>query len=116
MSDSTEKNTARVAKFRDDRDWKQFHNPKDMAISLSLEASEVLEHFQWKDPAEVERYIESNREDVAEELADVYYWVLLMCEQLGINLGEALDRKLDKNEVKYPVDKAKGNHKKYSEL
>ena len=71
-----------VIAFREERDWKQFHNPKDCAISLSLEASEVLEHFQWKTPEEIKKYIETHKEDIGEELADVFYWVLLMSHDL----------------------------------
>lgn len=71
-----------VLAFREERDWKQFHNPKDCAISLSLEASEVLEHFQWKNPEEIKSYIENHRDDIGEELADVFYWVLLMSHDL----------------------------------
>ena len=95
------------------RDWEQFHNPKDVAISLSLEASEVLEHFQWKTPAEIKEHLKNNLDDVAEELVDVLYWVLLMAHYLKIDLNKAFDEKMTKNERKYPVAKAKGSHKKY---
>lgn len=74
--------TEMILAFRDARDWKQFHNPKDCAISLSLEASEVLEHFQWKTPEEIESYIENHRDDIGEELADVFNWILLMSHDL----------------------------------
>lgn len=74
--------TDMILAFRDARDWKQFHNPKDCAISLSLEASEVLEHFQWKTPEEIESYIEDHRDDIGEELADVFNWILLMSHDL----------------------------------
>jgi len=108
--------TERIITFRDARDWKQFHNPKDLAISLSLEASEVLEHFQWKNKEEMEKYIISDKEHIADELADVLYWVLLMSHDLNIDVLEALDRKQTKNEEKYPVEKAKGKHTKYTKL
>ena len=108
--------TKRIVDFRDARDWKQFHNPKDLAISLSLEASEVLEHFQWKNKEEMEKYIVSDKEHIADELADVLYWVLLMSHDLNIDVLEALDRKQTKNEEKYPVEKAKGKHTKYNKL
>jgi len=106
----------KIVEFRDQRNWKQFHNPKDLAISLSLEASEVLEHFQWKSPEEMSKHLDENRSDVAEELADVLYWVLLMAHDLDIDITEASRQKLEKNNRKYPVDKSKGNHKKYTEL
>jgi NTP pyrophosphatase (non-canonical NTP hydrolase) len=70
--------TKKIVDFRDARDWKQFHNPKDLALSLSLEASEVLEHFQWKNGEEFEKYCKTHKDDIGEELADVFYWVLLM--------------------------------------
>jgi len=106
----------KVVAFRDERDWKQFHNPKDSAISLALEAAEVLEHFQWKSPEEMQEHVVKNKVDVSEELADVLYWILLMCNDLDIDISEAFLLKLKKNAKKYPVEKAKGNHKKYTEL
>jgi NTP pyrophosphatase (non-canonical NTP hydrolase) len=105
-----------VVEFRDARNWKQFHNPKDCAISLSLEAAEVLEHFQWKSKEEVEEYVKTHKEEIGEEIADVLYWVLLMSNDLGIDIGDAFVKKLEKNGQKYPVDKAKGRHLKYTEL
>lgn len=108
--------TQAITKFREERDWKQFHNPKDVAISLSLEASEVLEHFQWKSPEEIERYIKQHKADIGEELADVLYWVLLLSNDLGIDLTEAFSRKMVKNAMKYPIEKAQGRHSKYTEL
>ena len=106
----------KIVEFRDARSWKQFHNPKDLAISLSLEASEFLEHFQWKSPEEMEEHIVSHKEDLSDELADVLYWVLLTAHDLNINLVEASARKLEKNNEKYQVEKSKDNHKKYTEL
>ena len=108
--------TEKIKKFRDARDWKQFHNPKDLALSLTLEAAEVLEHFQWKNPKEIEEYIKSNKEDIGEELADVLYWVLLTSHDLKIDIKKALEKKIKKNEQKYPVNKAKGEHTKYNKL
>jgi NTP pyrophosphatase (non-canonical NTP hydrolase) len=108
--------TQRIIAFRDARDWKQFHNPKDVALSLVLEATEVMEHFQWKNKEEIEKYVMKAKEEIGEELADVLYWVLLMSNDLNINVLEALDKKIKKNESKYPVEKAKGSHKKYTEL
>lgn len=108
--------TEKIKKFRDARDWKQFHNPKDLALSLTLEATEVLEHFQWKNPKEIEEYIKSNKEDIGEELADVLYWVLLISNDLKIDIRKALEKKIKRNEKKYPVSKAKGKHTKYNKL
>lgn len=108
--------TKKIISFRDDRDWKQFHNPKDISLSLVLEATEVMEHFQWKNKEEIEKYIKSKKDDIADELADVMYWVLLMSHDLNIDITKSVEKKLKKNEDKYPVDKAKGNAKKYTEL
>lgn len=108
--------TEKVIKFRDARDWKQFHNPKDVALSLMLEAAELGEHFQWKDADEIRKHVESKREEVGEELADVLYWVLLLSHDLGIDLVEALKDKMKKNDEKYPIEKAKGSNKKYNNL
>ncbi len=115
MSDINEV-TKKLLKFRKERDWKQFHNPKDMAISLSLEASEVLEHFQWKSKEEIDSYIKTHKEHIGEELADVFSWVIFMSNDLKINIIDALDKKIDKNIVKYPIEKAKGRHIKYNQL
>jgi len=108
--------TKKIVAFRNARDWKQFHNPKDLAISLSLEASEVLEHFQWKSKEEIEKYIKTNKKEIADELADVLYWVLLMSHDLNIDIEKASLLKLKENTRKYPVKKAKGKHNKYTEL
>ncbi|MFH1509217.1 MAG: nucleotide pyrophosphohydrolase [bacterium] len=108
--------TQKIVDFRDARDWKQFHNPKDVALSLVLEAGEVMEHFQWKSEEEMKEYIETHKKEIGEELADVLYWVLLMSKDLDINIVEALENKIVKNENKYPVEKAFGRHNKYNEL
>lgn len=113
---SLENLTERIVAFRNARDWKQFHNPKDLAISLVLEATEVMEHFQWKNAEEMEKHIVEHKGDVAEELADTLYWVLLMAYDLDIDVIAALDAKMQKNEAKYPVEKAKGKHTKYNKL
>ena len=106
----------RIEDFRNARDWKQFHNAKDMALYLSLEAAEVLEHFAWKNTKEVEDYVKAHKDDIGEELADVLYWVLLLSHDMGLNVFEALEKKMKQNEAKYPVEKAKGKHVKYTEL
>lgn len=108
--------TNEIIKFRDDRNWKQFHNPKDLALSLVLESAEVLEHFQWKSKDEVERYTKDKKNEIGEELADVFYWVLLMSHDLNIDLSKALEDKIKKNAAKYPIEKAIGSAKKYTEL
>ena len=114
--DSIRDLTTRINAFRDARDWKQFHNPKDMAVSISIESAELLEQFQWKNAKECETHLQENREAVADELADVAIYLFELADLLEMNLGQEMLRKLDKNAVKYPVDKAKGSNKKYDEL
>ncbi len=107
----------KVIAFRDARDWKQFHNQKDMALSLVLEAAEVLEHFQWKTTrADIEKYAKAHKREIGEELADVLYWVLAMSHDLGIDLKEAFEKKMEKNAKKYPIKKAKGKSTKYTKF
>jgi NTP pyrophosphatase (non-canonical NTP hydrolase) len=103
----------KIVAFRDERNWSQFHNPKDLAISLNLEASELLELFQWKISEEA---VDQKRDEIQDELADVMYYALLMCHDLGIDPRQVLLNKLKKNADKYPVDKAFGSNKKYTEL
>jgi len=107
-----------VLAFRDARDWRQFHNPKDLAISICLEAAELLEPFQWKRPDEIADYLAdgANRHRVGEEMADVLILLVSMADVLGVNLVEAARAKLAENARKYPVERAKGNAKKYDEL
>ncbi len=108
----------RVLAFRDARDWKRFHNPKDLAISLALEAAELLEHFQWKDAREVAAHLASRRgrEAVADEMADVQSLLLSLADAAGVDLYAATLRKLRKAARKYPVAKARGTARKYTEL
>lgn len=108
--------TKKIVKFRDARDWKQFHKPKDLALSLALEAAEVVEHFQWKSEEEIEKYVKTNKKEIGNELADVFYWVLLIAKDLDIDMTKALERKMKENAKKYPIKKAKGKHTKYNKL
>jgi NTP pyrophosphatase (non-canonical NTP hydrolase) len=108
--------TERIVAFRDAREWKQFHTQKDMALSLALEAAEVLEVFQWKTTEQIESQLPALRESLGKELSDVLYWVLLMAHDAGIDISAAFARKMNENENKYPVDLAKGSNKKYSDL
>lgn len=107
---------AKIREFVDERDWDQFHNPKDLAISLVLEATEVLEHFQWKDDSAMTAHVKENRQEVAEELSDTFYWVLLLANKLDIDLVEVFEQKMAKNRKKYPIDKSKGTATKYTNL
>ena len=107
---------AAALKFRDEREWKQFHNFKDLAVTLSLEAAEVLEHAQWKSPTELEKHLAERHEEVADELADVLHVLLLLAEHAKVDLASAFREKLKKTARKYPVEKARGSAKKYHEL
>ncbi|MBJ8078788.1 nucleotide pyrophosphohydrolase [Bacillus cereus group sp. N12] len=102
-----------VIKFRDERNWGQFHNAKDLAISLNLEASELLEVFQWKSSEEA---TETKMLEMKEEIADVMIYLLMLSDKLNIDLEEAVHAKLRRNAEKYPVEKAYGTNKKYDEL
>lgn len=113
---NTNKLLKEILKFRDARNWKQFHNPKDLAISLVLEAGEVMEHFQWKSKEEVEEYIKTHKNEIGEELADVQNYLLLLSHGIGIDLEDAVLKKIKKNAIKYPIKKAKGKHTKYNKL
>ena len=115
MSD-IKKLTEKIKKFRDERDWEQFHNHKDMALSLMLEAAEVLEHFQWKSLQEVDKHAQECKEEIAEELADVAMYLFELSDNLGIDLPKAITQKMKKNSQKYPIEKAKGKHTKYNQL
>jgi NTP pyrophosphatase (non-canonical NTP hydrolase) len=108
--------TEKIRKFRDERDWEQFHNHKDVALSLVLEASELLEHFQWKSPAEVEKHGQECKSEIADELADVAIYLFELADNLGVDLSEAIVAKMKKNAEKYPVEKFKGRHTKYNKL
>jgi NTP pyrophosphatase (non-canonical NTP hydrolase) len=117
VHDATLADLAReVVRFRDERDWKQFHRPKEMAISLALEAGELLELMQWRDGAELEAHLRERRDRVGEELADVLYWVVLMAHDLGIDLTSAFRAKMSANAAKYPLERARGSSRKYTEL
>jgi len=102
--------TGAILKFRDERDWEQFHNPKDLAVALNVEAGELLEHFLWKDADE------ADPEKVREELADVLNYSFLIAEKYGLDIKEIMLEKIKSNAQKYPSDKAKGTAKKYSDL
>lgn len=109
----TEETIKQILKFRDDRDWKQFHNPKDLAISISLEAAELLEVFQWSG-TDVSN--EGKQEKIKEELADVLNYCVLMADACGLDIDEIVQEKIRVNNDKYPVSKAKGKKEKYNKL
>lgn len=102
--------TLKLLKFRDERDWAQFHNPKDLAIALNIESGELLEAFLWKN------HNEARVDKVKEELSDVITYALLLAEKYDLNVTKIVEEKIEINAKKYPVDKAKGSSKKYNEL
>lgn len=110
--------TARLIAFRDARDWDQFHSLKNLTISLNLEASELLELAQWKSDAEMDQAAGTTemRQRLGEECADVLLYLLLIAERTGIDLLAAAADKIDSNEKRYPVEKARGNSRKYTDL
>lgn len=109
----TQETINQILKFRDDRDWKQFHNPKDLAISISLEAAELLEVFQWSGS---DTSCERKQDKIKEELADVINYCVLMADACGLDIDEIVQEKIRINNEKYPVEKAKGKSDKYSKL
>lgn len=109
MSDINELIEALI-RFRDERDWEQFHNPKDLAVAINIEASELLEQFLWK------KSDEANKEKVKEELADILAFCLLLAHKYGLDVKKIVLDKIRSNAEKYPIEKAKGTAKKYNEL
>lgn len=102
----------KINKFRDDRDWRQFHNEKDLALSITLEAAELLEIFQWKTAEEGIEDIDA----IKDELADILIYSLMLADNLNLDVEEIIEAKITKNTEKYPVEKSKGNKEKYTEL
>jgi NTP pyrophosphatase (non-canonical NTP hydrolase) len=102
--------TNKLIQFRNERDWEQFHNPKDLALAISIESAELLELFLWK------KAEDANTDKVKEELADIFSFAFLLAEKYGFDVKDIVLEKIKVNGVKYPVDKAKGTSKKYNEL
>lgn len=115
MSD-LEELTKLVIKFRDDRDWKQFHDPKNASTHLLLEATEVLELFAWMNDEDAVKYLSKNNKELADELSDVLSWILILAHDNNIDLRSAFIDKLKRNTAKYPIEKSKGKRKKYTDL
>lgn len=102
--------TKKLIAFRDARDWKQFHNPKDLAIALSIESAELLEAFLWKSSEQ------GSQEKIKEELADILAYAFLLANECGLDIAEIVTAKIEANNLKYPADKVKGSAKKYNEI
>ena len=116
--DSWQTQMAQARRFRDARDWSQFHTPKNLAAAIAIEAAELQERFLWKTDKEIERDLKDNskRDAIVEEVADVFLFALLLADRLEIDVGKAITDKLATNEQKYPVALARGNARKYTEL
>ena len=107
--------TDKIRAFRDARDWAQFHKPKDMAAAVAIEAAELQEHFLWKTHEESAEHLVRHGDEVAEEMADIAIYLMLMADDAGIDLGQAIEAKLEINEKRYPADKARGRNNKYTD-
>ena len=114
MSDSLAELRARINQFVKERDWDQFHSPKNLAMAMIVEAAELVEHFQWDTLEESHQLDDEKREQVGQELADTFVYLLRIAEVTGIDLIEAANRKINLNAQKYPVEKVKGSNKKYT--
>ena len=114
MNQSIKELQLRISKFCDDRDWNQFHSPKSLAMSISIEAAELLENFQWS--KDDEPLSTTNKESISEEIADVLIYAIRLCEVLEVDPIEISNKKIDKNAIKYPVDISKGKSEKYTNL
>ncbi len=108
--------TRRIVEFRDERDWKQYHSPRNLAVSISIEAAELLEVFQWSSDETIADDVEKRRGEIEEEIADVLIYALMLAHDTGIDPEVAIKNKLAANNAKYPVESAKGSRKKYTKL
>ncbi len=116
MSDSISELTTQIQAFVDARDWRKYHNAKDLAVAISAEAGELMQHFVWQQEEQIESRLEEHRAEIASEIADVAILLFEFADNLGYNLGEVMQIKIARNEVRYPVEKSRGNNLKYSEL
>ncbi len=105
-----------VTRFVEERDWNQFHSPKNLSMALIVEAAELVEHFQWLQSEESDMLTEGKRDEVAEELSDILIYTVRLADRMGVDLELATRNKLEKNRRKYPVNKARGSSSKYTEL
>ena len=115
-SNELERLTKSILEFRKERDWEQFHTPKDSAIALLSEATEVLDQFKWLNEKEIKKYVKEHKKEIGDELSDVLFWTLLMAHDLEVELIAAFDKKMEENRKKYPIEKARGKHTKYTKL
>jgi dCTP diphosphatase len=116
MSDSIAELTAQIQTFVDAREWRKYHNAKDLAVAISAEAGELMQHFVWQQDDQIEQRVEKRREEIASEIADVAILLFEFADNLGFKLGDVMQAKIANNDVRYPVEKSRGNNLKYSEL
>ncbi|MDB6024642.1 MAG: uncharacterized protein JWM68_865 [Verrucomicrobiales bacterium] len=116
MAETIEGLTRTIREFRDARDWKPFHGPKDMAIGIAAEAGELLQHFVWQSNEQSEQRAKERKGEIASEIADVGILLFELADNLGLNLAEIMRAKIANNELRYPVAKSRGSNKKYNEL
>jgi len=116
MADTIPALTAEIRAFRDARDWRQFHSPKELAVAITAEAGELLQHFVWQDAAQSAQRACERRDEIAGEIADVAILLFELADNLELNLADTMRAKLAKNELRYPVAKARGSNRKYNEL
>ncbi|MFO1499756.1 MAG: nucleotide pyrophosphohydrolase [Verrucomicrobiota bacterium] len=116
MSDSIREVTGEIRAFRDARDWRPCHAPKELAVAIAAEAGELLQHFVWQSAEQSVRRVEERRAEIADEIADVGILLFELADDLGLDLAEVVRAKLTKNEQRYPVEKARGSNRKYNEL
>lgn len=116
MNDSIASLTARIQTFVDAREWRKYHNPKDLAVAIAAEAGELMQHFVWQQEEQIEPRVASRKDEIASEVADVAILLFEFADNIGLNLGDEIARKIAYNDVRYPVEKSKGNNLKYSEL
>jgi len=116
MSDSIRELTAEIRAFRDARDWRQFHGPKELSVAITAEAGELLQHFVWQTPEQSDQRALARRDQIADEIADVALLLFELADNLGLDLAAVMRGKLAANDHRYPVAKARGSNKKYNEL
>jgi NTP pyrophosphatase (non-canonical NTP hydrolase) len=116
MSDSIAALTAQIQNFVDAREWRKFHNAKDLSVAIAAEAGELMQHFVWQQEDQIEQRVASRRDEIASEIADVGILLFELADNLGFKLGDVMAAKIANNNIRYPVEKSRGNNLKYSEL
>jgi dCTP diphosphatase len=116
MSTTIESLTSEILAFRDERDWKQFHNPKELAVAIVAEAGELLQHFVWQTAEQSDRRVEQHRLEIESEMADIAILLFELAAHCQTDLSAAIRAKIARNAERYPISRAKGSNKKYNEL